>query len=161
MYNQFQAAPAPVIVVPAPVVTPAPASDTVPPQVHVTQAPPPVEIPAPATIPSPVHIPQTLPPVATPTPAISSNSPIRVEVIPAMPDPNSPNTYRLQIGAFSTLEAITRNEQLLRDAGFIAGREANGTTYRVFAMNIPAAEVNSAVRKLAIIGYRQLWVTAE
>ena len=82
----------------------------------------------------------------------------RVRIIPALPDPDNGKIYRLQVGAFSLPETAGRVLQRLEDAGFETAWEQYGSMQRVFAANIRAADVYSAVQRLGEAGFSEVWV---
>jgi hypothetical protein len=84
--------------------------------------------------------------------------PQEIEIIPGLPDPNNGRIYRIQVGSFSASESALKAEQLVSSAGFSAGRELNGSLFRVLAINIAASDVNAAIQKLGTMGFRQFWV---
>jgi hypothetical protein len=84
--------------------------------------------------------------------------PGKIEVIPGIPNPNSQKIYHVQVGAFTAPEVAVRAEQLVKSAGFTTARDQNGSLYRVFAMNIPAANVYPAIQRLISLGFSQFWV---
>jgi hypothetical protein len=81
-----------------------------------------------------------------------------VEIIPGWPDPNSNKVFRIQVGTFSVEEGAVQTEQILRIAGFVAGREIHGSLYRVLALNIHASDVFNTIQRLVDMGYRQFWI---
>jgi hypothetical protein len=82
----------------------------------------------------------------------------RIRVVPSLPGANSGKIYRLQVGAFSTQEAADRARQLLENAGLAAGSEQHGSLQRVFAADVRAADVYSAIQILGAVGFREVWV---
>jgi hypothetical protein len=96
-----------------------------------------------------------------PAPALTHNVPVHVtipRVIPGIPDPHSGKVFRLQVGAFSTLEAADRLARLVSSAGFNVVREQSGSMFRVLATNVPAALIHQAIQRLGVIGINQVWV---
>ena len=81
-----------------------------------------------------------------------------IRVMPALPDPNSDLVYRLQVGAFSSVNSADAAFRKLQDAGFDAVREQKGTMYRVFAAGVPAKVVNYAVNRLEQMGFTEVWI---
>ena len=136
------------------------------PEPIVQPAPPPVAHPVPQRSEPPVLEPVVQPiPLAAPIvqpvplapPAVQTEQ-VQPVVSPALPDPSSGRVYRLQVGAFSTMDAANRISQLLSSVGFSVVQEHNGTTYRVLAVNVPAAMVHPAVQRLGVIGIAQVWI---
>ena len=120
---------------------------------------PPAHQPDPPVIVTPPVIPYVPPvppaPANQPQPAVANNQP---RVFPALPDPDSGRLYRLQIGAFSTMDAANRMSQLLASVGFSVVQEHNGSIYRVLAVDVPSAMVYPAVQRLGVVGISQVWV---
>jgi len=75
-----------------------------------------------------------------------------------LPDPYSGRIYRLQVGAFSTLEAASRQALALEAIGFSVIIERTEPMYRVLAVDVPAAMVGPAVQRLGLIGVAMVWV---
>jgi cell division protein FtsN len=75
-----------------------------------------------------------------------------------LPDPSSNKVYRLQVGAFSTVEAADRLVRQVTSLGFQAMQEKSGTMFRVLAVNVPAAMVQYAAQRLASTGIKEIWV---
>jgi cell division protein FtsN len=80
------------------------------------------------------------------------------QVVPRLPDPNSGRIYRLQVGAFSSQATAERIAREMSSIGFNVAMEGNGSLYRVFATDVPAAMVHPAVQRLGTIGINQVWV---
>ena len=142
---QYQPAPPP----PVPYQPPRPVQPAPPPPfVQYQPAPRPVQpAPPPAVFPPPaapvIHRPQT---------------PVRIDVIPGWPNPQSPKIYMLQVGSFSSPEAAVGSEYWVRVAGFEVAREIYDSMYRVLVVNIPAAGVYPAIQRLSAFGFKQFWV---
>jgi hypothetical protein len=81
-----------------------------------------------------------------------------IKIIPALPRANSGKIYRLQVGAYTKPESAAEAAQLLEYVGFTAGEERYGSLRRVFAKDIPAAEITSAVRRLEFVGFKEVWI---
>jgi hypothetical protein len=86
----------------------------------------------------------------------TSAAPREALIIPGLPDGNSGKVYRLQIGAFSTESDAARFVSELANSGFNIALEPDGTVYRVFAADIPAAMVYYAALKLGGLGVTQI-----
>jgi len=81
-----------------------------------------------------------------------------VEIIPGLPNPASDKIYRLQVGAYSTLEDAASATRLLNGTGFSAITEQNDRLYWVIATEVPSTIVLFAVQRLTVLGFRQIWV---
>ena len=79
-------------------------------------------------------------------------------VIPNLPYPASDRLYRLQVGAFSSPASAVMLARNMANAGFAVVHEPHGGMYRVIALGVPAAMVNSAIYRLASLGITQVWV---
>ena len=98
------------------------------------------------------------PPQESPAP-LNMDLPINgVVVIPGLPDPHSTNVYRLQVGAYSGSGSASLAMRMVESAGFIAVQERHGNLFRVFVDDIPSSNVQSAVQRLAALGFTQVWI---
>jgi len=79
-------------------------------------------------------------------------------LIPGLPDRNSGNIYRLQVGAFSLPESASRTALLLRNAGFAVEQEYTGSVYRVLVTGIVSGDIYNASIRLGSMGFSQIWV---
>jgi cell division septation protein DedD len=144
-----QAAPAPAPVQSAPV-TPAPAPEK--------PAPAKVNIPAPV-------VQNPAPEVRPPEPASVASLPSRaaetIRVIPGMPPAGSGKCYRVQVGAFSTMEGVNSAVERVQEAGFTAFYEKAGNLYRVVILHIPASQMQDTARRLQNVGFSEVWLRAE
>jgi rare lipoprotein A (peptidoglycan hydrolase) len=95
-----------------------------------------------------------LPPQVSPAPV----SPENIQIIPGLPDRNSRKIYRLQIGAFSNLNAANIAAELVQRAGFDVEKELAGTMYRVLVIGISSVDVYPAAVRLGSLGFGQIWV---
>ena len=93
---------------------------------------------------------------AEPSPPVVQ--PEAVRIIPGLPDQNSGKIYRLQVGAYPTVEAANRAADIVEMAGFNAVKEYSGSTYRVMAVDIAAVDVYQASVRLGSVGFSQVWV---
>jgi cell division septation protein DedD len=121
--------------------------------------------PAPATPAQPVQPAQTYQPqIYTPPPVVQVNptpSPVpsgELRIKPGLPDRNSKKVYRLQVGAFASIETANQIYQTLRSNGFNAIQEQAGNLYRVLVTGIPAADVYTAAVRLGSLGFREILV---
>jgi cell division protein FtsN len=104
----------------------------------------------------PPHTLVVIPPIQNP---LFDHPPVRdVRVIPGLPNPNTNRVYRLQIGAYSSIESAARAIRQLEAAGFQAAQEMHNNMYRVAAIGIPAPQVQGAIQRLGAIGFGQIWV---
>ena len=135
-----------------------PASEEAPPQAQLPppQQPlqPPLQEPLPQE-PLPQMQPQQPPLPQAQIVQPQSNS---ILIIPAMPDPEDGKLYRMQLGAYGTLETASRIVQELRSAGFDAVCEQTGTNYRVLTVGIPSSMAYHAVQRLGALGFREIWI---
>jgi hypothetical protein len=81
-----------------------------------------------------------------------------IKIIPALPKANSGKIYRIQVGAFAKPESAAAAARLLEYAGFAAAEERYGSLRRVFAKDIPAAEIAEAVQRLDFAGFKEVWI---
>ncbi|MCL2190591.1 MAG: hypothetical protein FWB79_01210 [Treponema sp.] len=81
-----------------------------------------------------------------------------VVVIPGLPDPHNNRVYRLQVGAYSGTGSASLTIRRVESAGFVAAQERYGNLFRVFIDDIPSSNVQSAVQRLAALGFTQVWV---
>ncbi|MCL2192047.1 MAG: hypothetical protein FWB78_01460 [Treponema sp.] len=81
-----------------------------------------------------------------------------VTLIPGLPDPHTDKMYRLQVGAYSGTGSASITMRAVESAGFIAVQERYGNLFRVFVDEIPSRNVQSAVQRLAALGFTQIWV---
>jgi cell division protein FtsN len=128
------------------------------PQVAAAQ---PVSVPSPNPEPAPQAAPsamtQAIPPSANPEPAPQA-APTKAQIIPHLPNPDSKETYRLQVGSFLNQEVANELENRLKAVGFNVAREFYNTMYRVIVTDVPAAMVQFAAQRLEIMGITQIWV---
>jgi len=103
---------------------------------------------------------QTSHPAAKPQPAqgLEPVKPEALKIVPGLPDRHSGKLYKLQIGAFSSLETANKTAVTLKNAGFYAEIESFGSVYRVYAAKISSADVYQASVRLGALGYGQIWV---
>jgi hypothetical protein len=80
-----------------------------------------------------------------------------IKIIPALPIVNSGKIYRIQVGAFAKPESAAAM-RMLEYAGFSAAEERYGSLRRVFAKDIPAAEIAEAVQRLESAGFKEVWI---
>ncbi|MCL2763264.1 MAG: SPOR domain-containing protein [Treponema sp.] len=142
---------------PAPAAPPPPVVENPPPVVQPPAQQPPAQQPPAQQSFDVVAVIPAGPPPASPV-SFPQALPQGVEIIPGLPDPKSNRMYRLQVGFFSTPEAAERAVQQIKTAGFAFSWELSGSIYRVFAVNIPAADVYFTVHRLSSTGLRQFWV---
>jgi len=169
---------------PAPVMQPAaippPAPElAAPPAVIAAPAPVAVSVtpPEPAAVPAPV-VGNTPAPAAAPVTAVAAvpsepipvrNAPVTaaypmpvqpddIQIIPGLPDRSTGKIYRLQVVAYSALDAANRAAELMRTSGFAVELESTGSIFRVLAVGISAADVYSASVRLGSLGFHQIWV---
>lgn len=83
---------------------------------------------------------------------------LNVKVIPGLPDPNDGRIYHLQVGAFNVRESAARTLQRVKNTGLNAVLETYGSVYRVLAVNIRSADLNTAVFILGHAGFTELWI---
>ena len=81
-----------------------------------------------------------------------------IVIIPGLPDPHSSKVYRLQVGAYSGTGSASFTMRLVESAGFVAVQERYGNLLRVFVDDVPSRNVQSAVQRLAALGFKQVWV---
>jgi cell division protein FtsN len=81
-----------------------------------------------------------------------------VQIKPGIPDKNSGKIYKLQVGAFSSIDTATAVYQQVRAAGFDGVLEQAGTWYRVLATGISAANVYAAAQRLGAVGFKEVLV---
>jgi hypothetical protein len=81
-----------------------------------------------------------------------------IKIIPALPKANSGKIYRIQVGSFAKPESAAEAARLLEYAGFAAAEERYGSLRRVFAKDIPAADVSAAVQRLESAGFKEVWI---
>jgi len=84
--------------------------------------------------------------------------PTTLQIIPRLPNPNSNEIYRLQVGSFCDPSSANALEDKLKAAGFKVDRELYGKMHRVIVTDIPASLVQYAVQKLEVLGIKQIWV---
>jgi cell division protein FtsN len=85
--------------------------------------------------------------------------PIRITGI--RPDPASNNRYRLQVGAFPVSSDAAKAFTLLKDAGFTPSKEQYKNLTRVFIAGVKAKDVNSYTRRIAELGFREVYITED
>ena len=127
----------------------------------VQSAPPPVQ-PAPRPVqPAPRPIQPTPPPAAPPSVQPSRQEPagtVSVRILPGLPAPNNGKVYRLQVGAYSSVDNAAVAAQLIKDAGFDSIQEQYGTLYRVSAVGIASKDVYNAAQLLGAKGFNEIWL---
>jgi hypothetical protein len=84
--------------------------------------------------------------------------PEAIRIIPGLPDRYSGKIFRLQVGAYSALEAANRAAELVKAAGFNVELEYYGSSYRVMAVGIASVDVYQASVRLGSVGFSQIWV---
>lgn len=84
--------------------------------------------------------------------------PLDVNVIPALPDPNSGRVYRLLVGSWSSMDRAIVVFLALRDAGFVSVQEFSNSTYNVYASNVPASDAYSVIKRLGDMGFKEIRV---
>jgi hypothetical protein len=151
-----QEAKPPVIVVPSYNVTVVPVYQTQ--QMTTIQPPAPVQR-APVQAP-PAYQPQVAPvcdpipaPVYQPAPPPGSTT---VRVIPGYPDPNCGKLYTLQVGAYSTANAASKAESLMKNNGFNVSQELSKPYYRIIISGVQASTVYALVQRLGTIGVEEV-----
>ena len=82
----------------------------------------------------------------------------KMEIIPGLPDPESCKYYCLQVGAYSSRQSAAKMTEQIEALGFNVATEEVNNMFRVMAMNIPAAMVSHAARKLGFAGIKQIWI---
>ena len=81
------------------------------------------------------------------------------KVVPGLPASNTNKRYRLQVGAFSAVEAATTLAQSIATLSFNTIIEQSpDNLYRVVAIDVPATMVSSAVQRLGIAGVKEVWI---
>jgi len=88
----------------------------------------------------------------------STPPPTKLQIIPGLPNPNSREIYRLQVGSFCDPGSANGLESRLRAAGFNVAREYYNSLHRVIITGIPAAMVQSTAQRLDAMGIKQIWV---
>jgi len=81
-----------------------------------------------------------------------------IKIIPALPKANSNTLYCLQVGAFSEPERTAEAVRLLKLMDLEAVVEQHGSLERVFAADIPAADVYSTTRRIEFAGFKEVWI---
>jgi hypothetical protein len=81
-----------------------------------------------------------------------------IKTIPTLPQANYGKTYRIQVGSYAKPENAAAAMRMLNHAGFAAGEEWYGSLRRVFAKDIPAAEISAAVQRLKSAGFTEVWI---
>jgi len=87
-----------------------------------------------------------------------SGIPDGMKIVPRLPDPRNGRIYKLQVGAFASIEAAERIAQRIRVAGFNVVEEQYGQLYRVIAAGVPSAMVQSALQRLGTLGIKEVWI---
>jgi cell division protein FtsN len=75
-----------------------------------------------------------------------------------LPDANSGKVYRLQVGAYSSMESAAKTVELLLSAGFNVELELSNPVYRVVITGINARDVQPVSVRLGSFGFNQIWV---
>jgi len=153
------------------VTTPAPVNPSYP-QVSATPLTPMLSL-TPTAPPTPTVSPTPTPPVTPPNPGLAQQTapstsqdcyanstppPAKLEIIPRLPNPNSKEIYRLQVGSFCDPESANGLESRLKAAGFNVARELYNSMHRVLVTDVPAAMVEYAAQRLENMGIKQIWV---
>ena len=84
--------------------------------------------------------------------------PISIKVLPSLPDPESKNIYRIQVGSFPDPNEASDITQQLRDAGFNTGEERYNEYYRVLIEGVSAPLVYRTVQRLEAMGFEEVWI---
>jgi len=93
-----------------------------------------------------------------PVQGLAPVKPENLKITPGLPDRHSGKVYKLQIGAFSSIDTANKTAATLKSAGFYAEIETVGTVYRVLAAKISSSDVYPACVRLGALGYGQIWV---
>ena len=89
-----------------------------------------------------------------------------INVIPAMPHPQSNSVFRVQVGAFSNVGLAQRCFDQLRSAGFEPFYEQTtnaqyGVLYRVVLVGVRASDMTWVVQRLEASGFNEVWLREE
>jgi rare lipoprotein A (peptidoglycan hydrolase) len=102
-------------------------------------------------------IPETPPPSPSPAPLTLAQA----KILPSLPDPRSPYTYRIQIGTFSTEESAYTAYKEASELGYRVYYERNKDAIRVVIPWTAAADVEHVVKSLAAHGFASFWIRRE
>ncbi|MDR0909084.1 MAG: SPOR domain-containing protein [Spirochaetaceae bacterium] len=94
-------------------------------------------------------------------PASSSYSTGSIKIMPSLPDPSSNRNYRVQVGAYSSMDSVRSAIQRIYDAGYQAYYESTGSLYRVVLTKVPAWQVSQIAQALDKAGFSEIWVRQE
>ncbi len=78
--------------------------------------------------------------------------------IMGLPDRNSDKLFRLQVGAFSRQDTAETVSARIKDAGFDVTQDYSDSIYRVFVVDVAAADVYPSAVKLGALGFNHIWV---
>jgi rare lipoprotein A len=91
-------------------------------------------------------------------PPLYTSPPVKIRIMPGLPDPHSNKLFRLFIGDYKGVDNASRVYQQLLAAGFDPQMEQAGDMCRVYAVNVPASMVYYAAERLGAIGFEQVWI---
>jgi cell division septation protein DedD len=121
-----------------------------PPELPLQQMPPPQE---PARTASPAYQ-----PYVPPAPSGQSR---RINITPGIPNPNTNQIYRLQLGAFSNTGNAAQCFQRLVSAGLSPCYEQYGSLHRIVLPGIRAADISRIIQRLEAAGFTDVWIRQE
>jgi cell division protein FtsN len=95
-------------------------------------------------------------------PALSSPSGVvPARILPRLPNPASPGTYRVQVGAFLDQRNAVDAYNRLAAAGFTPVYEKYNDYYRILLPGIRASEIENIARRLGAANFSEALIREE
>jgi cell division septation protein DedD len=141
--------------------TPAPAAGTA-----IAPVAPPPAASAPEKLPPPSPVQTGMEPAPRKeAPVVVSGTPpsaaASMKIVPFMPPADNGRCYRVQVGAFTSMEGVNEAVERVQQAGYTAFYEKAGKFYRVVILHISASEMREVAKKLQSVGFSELWLRPE
>jgi hypothetical protein len=96
--------------------------------------------------------------IQPPEPAYVPPVPLKIRVIPCLPDPNSSRIYCIQVGAYSMQNTAEMMAQRIRSVGLQAGIEYYNSLKRVVVPGVRAEDAYTILQMLESLGFTEVWI---